>query len=448
MPSDGYGQSFEEPGDRRTRSNPLEDAYSQRTPSSFGQTGDPLLAAAERAAIQQFQDDVSAGIDAALAAANAQLEAALNERGEGTLSEEAATKQPPYVSTTAIPVREKQDLEIATSSVVRRPGSGMLQLRGVTRISIQATSSGGELVPLLNSTYPGGRGIETTNFMIVETSYAHDAPLIQKATQNAVYLIAKGRSLPVYSVSGILFQARNFPWFSEFMANYHNYLAGDQAIRNNTVVRVESSGRIYLGYIANVRAATRSNESGTVVPFSFNMLVVEESDAPEVRFFTQDGEPLQAGSIIDVYAELMREQGLSNKIAEDSARSIVRGELLEGQIDGVTPVATPILPEAGTEDTPFRLDLNQAIAATLAVNAHAGRTVYDVNSVRRGYLRSAEAATLAASRPRPANAPTDRTYEVASDEIEGARSSRWADRVTSTGTVTGTNDSNAYYGVR
>lgn len=448
MPIDGYGQNFDTPDDRASSSNPLLDPYAQRTPSTYGQTGDTTLAAAERAATRSFAEALSTGVTENILGAAEDMAAAIRGRAEGALSEESARKQPPLMSTTAIPQRQKQELQIARQSVVRRPGSGMAQLKGVTRISLQARGAGGELLPILNSTYEGGKGIESTNFMIVETRYTHNAPLRQEVTQNAVYLVAKGVTLPTVSISGILFQSRNFPWFSEFMANYHNYLAGDQAIRNGAVARIETGGRVYVGYIGNVTASQRAREASAIVPFSFDMIVVEENDAPAVRRFTQDGQPLQTGSIIDEYIELFREQGLSNKIADSSARAVFRGEILEGTLDGIGAVGAQSLPEAGTEETPFRFDLNQAIAGALTVNANAGRTVFDINSIRRGYLRSMSQTVLAASRPRPANSPTDRTYEVISDEIEGARSAEWADRVTGRGIDSGVQDPNAYYGIR
>jgi hypothetical protein len=167
---------------------------------------------------------------------------------------------------------------------VRRPLYGYIpKADRYSSISIRQAGIDNSLTPVSISDSGGveweGRGWSNLNhnFLIQSVSHAvqEKMQIVETFGQDFVFFFGE-RSL-VLDVRGLLINSSDFPWKSEWLHNYENYLRGTRCVQNRTRVYLHVDDRLYSGYLFQT-SVSDSAELPHVCQFGFQMLVCAQVD--------------------------------------------------------------------------------------------------------------------------------------------------------------------------
>jgi hypothetical protein len=254
---------------------------------------------------------------------------------------------------------------------VRRPTLGLVGYEDrFCTLQVSARGDSNEYVDLYNTTYSAGRHATNTNFLINRISYATQEAVQVVRTFGDYYLSDVGENPTTLSVEGVLFESKNFPWLSEWKANYDKFLRARQCILRKAMVHLVVDDVMYTGYIIETGLTRDVAPAWELVPFNFTMILRSAVNLRETELFPDDQ---SASSLLErQYGLLASNIGDPDASTLAQAAEIVSGTFGEGS---------------------NRLQY--------AENASMGRNFIDLQGLRTGYLsqRLAEFEGVGVSNP-------------------------------------------------
>ena len=320
--------------------------------------------------------------------------------------------------------------------VVRRPTMGLIAHQdryAVLEVLVRSGDSrSGIPLEIYNSTFERGKADYTTNFIIQGVTEQHTDPSMLVKTLGSWYLAAIGNDPMMIQVKGVLLEAKNFPWASEFRKNFNKYLRAGQCILRRAQAYLTVDDTMYVGYITDAVLGREVTPTWEVIPFQFNMLVRADVDvrlvtlAPElentsginvvpnegvfvdgIRVSTltsnvtsardfaerstlsvnQLGELFNIGEIRDPFGVTDRGY-LASDIMESAEYAPTQGlEIVQGSIEGLPQFVPAVLNDERTLDRRLlENNLESLVALARQLNAEAGREVFDIQNVRVSYM--------------------------------------------------------------
>jgi hypothetical protein len=153
---------------------------------------------------------------------------------------------------------------------VRRPLNG-ISVKENAYAYLSVVTSAGQKVALLNSSAQKyddyGKASQTHNFILQSVQFSRQERVQVQETFGDFYTFFFGESPSVASLSGILFNTKDFNWKNEFLRNYDQYLRGTKC--------VETRSRVYLGF-----------DDVLLEGYMLNVSIPQQSDAPYLVAFT------------------------------------------------------------------------------------------------------------------------------------------------------------------
>lgn len=131
-----------------------------------------------------------------------------------------------------------------------------------------------QVISLIDSSAPGGFSDANHNFILQTVTESRQEKVQIVETFGDHFAFFYGQKPIVLGVRGILFNADNFNWKNEFLANYERFLRGTKCVENKTRVFLGWDDVLAQGYLLNV-SITYDKDMPNVVPFSFNMLLAK-----------------------------------------------------------------------------------------------------------------------------------------------------------------------------
>ena len=106
---------------------------------------------------------------------------------------------------------------------------------------------------------------------------------------NAYFFGSKPR---VYSYTGIFLDAKNYPFYEQFITSYDNYLSGGKCIDNGFKMYLSVDGKITSGYMLGVDTNSQCDDPFHKT-FSFTILIDDENFYRSNYVFNPDGSFLE-----------------------------------------------------------------------------------------------------------------------------------------------------------
>jgi hypothetical protein len=285
-----------------------------------------------------------------------------------------------------------------TDTVVRRPTLGLVSYEDrFCRLEMFAKSlegGEGEYIPMFNSTYSSARHPVNTNFLINQVSLNAEESVQVVRTFGDYYLSDVGESPRTLSVQGVLIESKNFPWLSEWRANYDQYLRARQCILRKAMAYLTIDDTMYAGYIVSSSISRNVTPAWELVPFSFTMVLRSATDLRAENLFGTS--QASAGD---------RTQGLlASNIGDPDASSLAQvAELVSGYFDEGAQLLEPAPLEfsGSVDEAVTRVNLDHLVDVARRINASRGSDLINLQGLRNGYLsqRMAEFAAIGISSP-------------------------------------------------
>ena len=178
----------------------------------------------------------------------------------------------------------------AGADSVRRPLRG-IEVKDDTYAVIRVVRANGEEVPLISSSYKGGRGPSYTNFMLQRVADKREEKQQIVETFGIPYIFFYGQRPHVLEVQATLLNTLDFNWEAEFWENYDRYLRGTKCVEMGARVYLFYDDNIVEGYMMNAAADKVVNDKGQTVAMQFQLLLTNyanvsmiESSTYPVRF--------------------------------------------------------------------------------------------------------------------------------------------------------------------
>lgn len=369
-------------------------------------------------------------------------EAEYSEEGTENLDEvSVSTEADPFSAYTFVETLPPDPREIVLRHrteppVVRRPLMGLIgyEERFSTLEVIVRTgeSSSGSPVELFNSSHPNGKGTVNTNFLIQEINeqVAESVQIVE--TFGDYYLSDTGEKPRYLSVTGALFEAKNFPWRTEWRANYDRYLRARQCILRRAQAYLTVGDTMYVGYIISTTMAQSISSSWVLVPFQFTMVLRNVIDIKPINAFPQTADAASgvrelvdevtgqleryvdgiripttvlagetASTVPSLISSLRREFGdASTGIEKGGAEeqdvvdpsTALAVEIVQGNLPNQAQLTEPTLVFKGqTSSASTEMNLDRLIAIASAINQSFGTEMFNLQRVRTGYMARRQA---------------------------------------------------------
>ena len=280
---------------------------------------------------------------------------------------------------------------------VRRPTLGLVGYEDrFCTLQVSARGDSNEYVDLYNTTYSAGRHATNTNFLINRISYATQEAVQVVRTFGDYYLSDVGENPTTLSVEGVLFESKNFPWLSEWKANYDKFLRARQCILRKAMVHLVVDDVMYTGYIIETGLTRDVAPAWELVPFNFTMILRSAVNLRETELFPDDQ---SASSLLE------RQYGLlASNIGDPDASTLAQAaEIVSGTFgEGSNRLQYAELEFNGDIDEAVtRVNLSHLEDVARKINASMGRNFIDLQGLRTGYLsqRLAEFEGVGVSNP-------------------------------------------------
>lgn len=317
-------------------------------------------------------------------------------------------------------------LDATADPLVRRPTLGIIREEKDRFASLEVIVRGSETdstvpqIELFNSSYPQGRAPISTNFFVSGINEGREEALQIVRTLGDFYVGSTGETPRVIQVSGILLEAKNFPWLSEWRRNYELYLRARQCILRRAQVFLAVGGFLYVGYVIGSSFGQNVSPMWEMAQFSFNMVlrdvidlrVYEAGGSGTFDTFTSPNGDVFVGGIripdtvrsVDGGDLLLPEGDIVRQIeaaAEELALQESYGtaqalEIVQGRIDGQVELADVVLSGESPRKTLSEFRLDELLATAQAINRNMGGRFLDTDQLRRNYMlqRRAELEVL------------------------------------------------------
>lgn len=347
----------------------------------------------------------------------------LEARDQARNDREESALRPPqdpsrvYSQGTNVPADSVQDpgREAADEVPVRRPGYGIIPMNpNYARLEVMVLNSD-QPVEIFNSSYDGGLGPATTNFILQGMRWAPQEAVRIVQSYGDFYLSDVGENPDILLCNGVLLEAKNFPWFREWMHNWEHFLRARRCILNRAEVHLTIDEITWRGYLINceVQRSHSFQSSWNMMPMSFQMVLrgVEDhtSEGIQVGPFA-DNVPTEPPVVTFYREQLLKSDDLSFAAAAFSAMSAFGLELKEGTNNDALRWLEPELeyPEKDVE-VEYSLQINRLTAIAAALNRQAGRQIYNLGEVRRGLISLQNSAMAARGGNSPYGDPGNQT---------------------------------------
>lgn len=306
----------------------------------------------------------------------------------------AVVSASPATGLTAVPAR--------ADTVVRRPTLGLVGYEDrFCTIEMYAKSlegGEGEYIPLFNSTYASSRHQINSNFLINQINLNSQEAVQIVRTFGDYYLSDVGENPTTLEVQGVLFEAKNFPWLTEWRANYDRYLRARQCILRKAMVYLTVDDTMYSGYIIASNVSRNVSPAWELVPFGFTMVLRNAVDLRANALFPD----VPASAMRDVVNS--RSGLLEGNIGDPDASTLAQvAEIVAGSFDeGNQLLQVENLEFEGNVDAAvLRVNINHLVEVARQINAARGTDLIDLQGLRNGYLaqRYDEFASVGVSHP-------------------------------------------------
>ncbi len=293
-------------------------------------------------------------------------------------------------------------------TVVRRPTLGIVGYEDrFCRLEVYAKSlEGGEgdYIPMHNTSYASGQHPINTNFLINQVTLGAEEAVQVVRTFGDYYLSDVGENPRTLSVQGVLIESKNFPWLSEWRANYDHYLRARQCILRKAMAYLTIDDTMYAGYIISSGISRNVTPAWELVPFNFTMILRKATDLRASSLFRNR---IIGGSSEEQLSlrQSRRIDGLrESNIGDPDASTLAQvAELVAGEFDDGARLIDPApLQFAGSMDEAVtRVNIDHLVSVARKINAAKGYDFINLQGLRNGYLsqRRAEFAALGASDP-------------------------------------------------
>lgn len=181
----------------------------------------------------------------------------------------------------------------AGSSSVRRPLRG-IEVKDDTHAVIRVIDAAGQEIPLISSSYPGGRGPDYTNFILQSVQDPREEKSQILETFGESYVFFFGEKHRLIAVSAMLINTLDFNWKAEFWANYEQYLRGTKCAENGARVYLYYDDNILEGYMVKA-SATEDATSPHAVPLQFLMFLTRSTNISFIENSTYPIRPSAQG---------------------------------------------------------------------------------------------------------------------------------------------------------
>jgi hypothetical protein len=182
---------------------------------------------------------------------------------------------------------------------VRRPTRG-IEVRDKTPARIEVlTPSGKSPAPMYNSSIPEGmKASFSSNFMLQAVSRQQSEKVQMLTTFGAEYGYFFGQQPLNISFSALLMDTEDFPWVSEWWANYGERMRGTRLVEDNARLYLTYNDRTLEGYLLS-SASTENNVQGEPVQVTGSMWVTRIIEHAPIGS-TSFPKPLQVEGVLDV----------------------------------------------------------------------------------------------------------------------------------------------------
>lgn len=313
--------------------------------------------------------------------------------------------------------------------IVRRPTMGIVQYSNryaTIEVVVRDGTDTGQHIELFNSSYRSARHEVNTNFIIqqVHEELVESATIVQ--TLGDWYLSDSGELPRMFKVSGALIEAQNFPWVQEFRKNFDKYLRARQCILRSAQVHLTIDDMMYTGYVMGASMARDANVAWPYVPFTLTMVLRRVDDLRAVNVFPDVPNPEDFDLIDPKTGDLFREGirvatlqppsrpadgtelanldvqtlsafapyiGAGEFYTNPTSSSAQLGEIVHGSFEGDTRTVKDLTVEYKGEIGPaeLRIDVNALVALARRMNSLTGRTTFNIQRVRNGYMAGRQA---------------------------------------------------------
>lgn len=320
---------------------------------------------------------------------------------------------------------------LGVKPIVRRPLLGLhgyeerfAQLEVLVR---SGENSAGTAIELFNSSYKEGKSGVNTNFIIQQVAEEMVEAVQIVETFGDYYLADVGEKPRLLQVTGVLFEAKNFPWMAEWRKNYDQYLRARQCIIRRAQAYLTVGDQMFTGYIINSTLSRAVTSSWVMVPFSFTMVLRNVIDVRPFQLFPDQENPDQGfqqrvtegTSDTDTYVDgiripntvafdptaaptaiskfsngqLREYEDIVDDIVDNPDYSVAQAiEILQGELQGQVQLQDPILVFKGDVDTSVtEMSLDRLVAIARQINSSYGTEVFNLQRVRVGYMAQRQA---------------------------------------------------------
>lgn len=293
-------------------------------------------------------------------------------------------------------------------TVVRRPTLGIVGYEDrFCRLEVYAKSlEGGEgdYIPMHNTSYASGQHPINTNFLINQVTLGAEEAVQVVRTFGDYYLSDVGENPRTLSVQGVLFESKNFPWLSEWRANYDHYLRARQCILRKAMAYLTIDDTMYAGYIISSGISRNVTPAWELVPFNFTMILRKATDLRANSLFRNR---IIGGSNEEQLSlrQSRRIDGLrESNIGDPDASTLAQvAELVAGEFDDGARLIdpAPLQFEGSMDEAVTRVNIDHLVSVARRINASKGYDFINLQGLRNGYLsqRRAEFAAIGASDP-------------------------------------------------
>lgn len=297
---------------------------------------------------------------------------------------------------------------LAKPPMVRRPTLGLVhyhnRFASIEVVARNPADAAGTPVELVNSSYRSGKAAINTNFIVQGVSEAHTEDVGVVQTFGDWYLGASGETPRNFSISGVLFETKNFPWLSEFRTNYDRFLRGSRCILNRAMVYITIDDTLYIGYVVNLSLQRQVVGTGSwgLVPFVMQMALrrivdirmqtlfpetYDIPDVPDAHLVDEDGNVFVNGIRVS-QAQGTARLDETGYLSPDASTLPDALEIISGAAENNVYVAKePVLDWQGSkDDAALYVNVSHILSVARAINAARGRQVFDLGRLRQQYL--------------------------------------------------------------
>lgn len=311
--------------------------------------------------------------------------------------------------------------------IVRRPLIGLIRpdnkYSSLEILVRDGDSSQGTPVEIFNSSYRQGRATITTNYVVQRVDEAISEAVQIVETFGDWYLADVGEKPRILQVQGVLFEAENFPWASEWRMNYDKYLRARQCILRQAQAFLTIDDMMYYGYIIDTSMTRQAQASWQMVPFSFSMVLRGAVDVSPAKLFPEIEDPYSGEvrnedvrfvdglripatvsfeatdftNAVDVppgddALNAIKQQALELYNEPLDLRLAQSLEIIQGQIDGQIEITEPVLEFRGDiEPAILENNIDRLTAVARKINKDMGFDFFDLQGLRVGYQQNVRA---------------------------------------------------------